>query len=73
MIHKIQGMNFKDGTQFMVIDHSNDYGMYDNSIYVFHGVDKYGKMIISNDYENKMYSSHKISLLEYHKIELKLV
>ena len=73
MIHKIQGMNFKKGTQFMVIDHSNDYEMHDNITYTFHDIDVNGKMIISNDFEDKIYSSHKISLLQYHKIELKLV
>jgi len=73
MKHIIQGIKFTEGTQFMVSDHSEDCGSDDNTIYTFHDVIEGDKMLISNDYEDRIYTSHRVSLLDYHKLELKLV
>ena len=73
MKHIIQGIKFTKGTQFMVLDHSEEYGSDDNTIYTFHNVTEDDKMLISNDYEDRIYTSHRISLLDYHKLELRLV
>lgn len=73
MTHLIQGIKFTKGTQFIVLDHSEDFGSDDNTIYTFHDLVEGDKMLISNDYEDKAYTSHRVSLLTYHKLELQTV
>lgn len=64
MEHIIQGLKFKKGTKFMNAD--------DTSVYTFHDVQD-DRMIISNDFEDKIYASFRISLLDYHNDQLRLV